>query len=128
MNRPFRYDVFVSLLFVVVLFCPCFFRAGQERCRFHGRKAQARRVSWDFPRSAVTLKSFPKAFEAWYEDHFGFREPIVRAHNYTLLKIFGISPHDMVVAGSDGWYFFNADGAISDHSGRVRYNRKQLNA
>lgn len=126
MNRPFRYDVFVSLLFIVVLLLPLLFSLPNRNVAVSAVEKRKLAEFPDFPRSAAALKSFPKQFEAWYEDHFGFREAIVRAHNYTLLKIFGISPHDMVVAGSDGWYFFNADGAISDYLGRVRYNRKQL--
>lgn len=124
MKKPFPYDWFVSSVFILIVLLPLLFSFANRNVSVSA--TEKRRLA-EFPAiSLATLHAFPKKFEAYYEDHFGFRDAIVRVHNYALCKVFGISPHDMVVAGTDDWYFFNAEGAISDYLGRVEYNKKQL--
>ena len=59
-------------------------------------------VNW----TPEALLKFPKQFEAYYNDHFGFRASLIRGFNY--LKVFWLhsSPTDSVLIGKDGWLFY----------------------
>ena len=76
--------------------------------------------------SVDSLKAFPASFDTYINDHFGFRSLIVRAHNYILVKVFGVSPSKLVVIGSNDWYFFNGDNAIKDYLGHVSLSKRRL--
>ncbi|MFZ0133945.1 MAG: hypothetical protein WAK95_15510 [Desulfobacterales bacterium] len=47
---------------------------------------------------------FPNKYEAYYNDHFGFRQWLIQRYNRYMKKIFGgryINPK--VLSGDDGW-------------------------
>ena len=126
MKRYFNIDSGVSILFVLCLLMPLIVSFVQKDVEI---SASEKRKLAKFPEissSSESLSKFPDEFEAYYDDHFGFRSRIVRLHNYTLSKVFGVSPTPMVVIGSDNWYFFNADGSISDFIGRFPYSNITL--
>ena len=126
MKRYFNIDSGVSILFVLCLIMPLIVSLIQKDVEM---SASEKRKLAKFPEissSSESLSKFPDEFEAYYDDHFGFRSRIVRLHNYTLSKVFGVSPTPMVVIGSDNWYFLNADGSISDFIGRFPYSNVTL--
>ncbi|MCE9605381.1 MAG: hypothetical protein K8U03_10825 [Planctomycetia bacterium] len=89
-----------------------------------------RRLAAPFPELAVrrigpipwikktSLIQFPPKFEKWYDDHVGFRRPLIRLYN--VAKYFGLttetghtfreSAQNPVIVGSDGWLFFGSAG------------------
>ncbi len=118
--------IVISLLFIIFLATPMLVSVTSETETIS--KAEKRKLA-QFPKltfSSSILKTFPKEFEDYVDDHFGFRSQIVKKHNYTLCKIFKISPSSMVTIGSDNWYFFNQDAAIQDYLGKIKYTDKQL--
>jgi alginate O-acetyltransferase complex protein AlgJ len=76
--------------------------------------------------SSKSLREFPAAFEKYYNDHFGFRDKIVRFHNRTICSIFKVSPSSAVTVGSDNWYFFNAGGGLPDYFGATQFSDRTL--
>src|SRR2546422_2538056 len=74
--------------------------------------------AWD--RKPATLDKFPAGFEAWFNDHFGFRNLLVRWD--ALLKACWLrdSPVSTVTIGKNGWLFFTRDGFTDYQRGRVR--------
>jgi hypothetical protein len=62
----------------------------------------------------MNLNRFPKQFDAYYKDHFGFRDQLIRWHNRFKLY-FGVSPSERIVAGKQGWLFYRGEGAIEDY-------------
>ena len=76
----------------------------------------------DLEFSLTSLEKFPAAFDNYIGDHFGFRDRIVRAHNYLLVKLFGVSPTGFVVLGTSDWYFFTEDApdVVVDNECRTR--------
>ena len=52
-----------------------------------------------------TLTAFPAAFEKYYDDHFGFRDWLIRWHHLVKLRLLGVSPSPKVVLGKAGWMF-----------------------
>jgi hypothetical protein len=53
------------------------------------------------------IEKFPKLFDAYYSDHFGFREWLTKY--YKLIKFsIGDSPSNDVTLGKDGWLFLGS--------------------
>jgi len=76
-------------------------------------------IQW--PKS-FSLIEFPHKFENWYDDHVGFRRPMIRCYN--LAKVFGLtvenkiavgeSAHGTVTVGRDGWLYLAGAPIIRD--------------
>jgi len=54
---------------------------------------------------ASALAEFPLKFEAYFNDHFPFRDHLIRWNNLAKLRYLGISPHANVTLGKDNWLF-----------------------
>ena len=48
---------------------------------------------------------FAKKYEAYFNDHFGFRSQLLHFHNLLTVRCFHASPIDRVVVGGRGWLF-----------------------
>jgi hypothetical protein len=57
---------------------------------------------------------FPNSFEAYYNDHFGLRRPLIRWYNYLRVVGLGVSDSKWVLIGKDGWLFQNAPVHLRD--------------
>ncbi len=69
------------------------------------------------PRNLDALRAFPGSFEAFYRDHFGFREQLVYLYNVLNVRL-GVSPTEKVLVGQDGWFFYanpEAGNVIQDY-------------
>jgi hypothetical protein len=55
--------------------------------------------------AATCLAGLPPKLEAWYDDHFGFRNRLIRAHNWAKVMWLHASPSPKVVVGRDGLYY-----------------------
>ncbi len=62
------------------------------------------------------ITALPTALEAYYQDHFGFREQFVRAHHSILHKCMGV-PSERVVIGKDGWLFADLNDSMDQFRG-----------
>lgn len=91
-------------------------------------KAEKRKLTeFQIPTTSLDFfKTFPQQFSKYVDDHFGFRSKIVQFHNYTLCKIFKISPTWTVIIGSDNWYFYGGDRATYDYLGKIKHTDEQL--
>lgn len=84
------------------------------------------------PRPTFTLAgrhSFPRQFERYFEDHFGFRQEFIQLHHLVALRLLHVSPVSDVVLGREGWLFFRGlrDGAsIEDLQGRLPFSSEEL--
>ena len=61
-----------------------------------------------------TLSSFPKEFEAYYNDHFGLREQLLQGYNYYQFSLLNISSSNRVIVGKNGWLFQNGGDHVKD--------------
>src|SRR5262249_34327890 len=57
------------------------------------------------------LAPLPRRFEAFWNDHFGFRPRLIRWHNLVKLRL-GIAPSDVVYLGRNGWLFLRSDNRL----------------
>jgi hypothetical protein len=52
------------------------------------------------------LSTYPKDFEAFYNDHFGFRRTLIWGRSLVMVKLLGVSPNSDVIVCKDGWLFY----------------------
>ena len=71
------------------------------------------------------LSEFPRAFEAYWNDRFGFRRTLNRAHFLTSLLL-GVSPSEKVIFGKSRWLFFEDELPWRKPGGRVAPTNDQL--
>lgn len=60
------------------------------------------------------LAGFPKAFDQYYNDHFGLREQLLSSHSYYQFALFNVSSSNRVIVGKDGWLFQNGHAHVND--------------
>lgn len=60
-----------------------------------------------FRADPATLAAWPDDFSAYFNDAFGFRNQLIRSHNWIKLRTFRQSPVEMVHIGKDGWFFYS---------------------
>ncbi len=71
------------------------------------------------PQSFAEVLAFPKAFDAFFNDHYGMRKTLITWHSKMMDKVFDESPSSRVVIGKEGWYYFNNYNSILDAQGQA---------
>jgi hypothetical protein len=61
--------------------------------------------------------SFPRRSEAYFGDHLGFRETMIRNFARIHIAIFGLSPSDKLIVGREGWFFYGDPDAVANYRG-----------
>ena len=96
------YPAAISVIFLLFLLLPfCLFMVGPRK---EISEAEKRKLAV-FPEIVPTmtgLAEFPKKFDAFYRDHFGLRDNLIRLYNIISLKVFQVSPSDFVLKGREG--------------------------
>jgi hypothetical protein len=64
----------------------------------------------------ASLRALPDQLTRYFEDHFAFRQRLVRWQARLRLKALRVSPANAVIRGRDGWLFYADDGAIEDYA------------
>jgi len=80
------------------------------------------------PSLGVGPRQLPRQIDAWFNDHFGFRNVLVEAHGLIAYGVFGVSSSPDVVPGRDGWLFYAADRIIETRRGLLPFTREELAA
>jgi len=74
-----------------------------------------------------TIKDFPRLYQSYFNDHFGFRNALVRINFLLKYKLLNVSPSSQVVIGKEGWFFYKGDGSIEDYRGITHFDEDVLN-
>lgn len=72
------------------------------------------------------LQAFPREYTKYINDHFGFRNALIRLNfliRYNLLKT---SPSAQVVLGKAGWLFYSGEKSLEDFRGITTYDSHTL--
>lgn len=92
----------------------------------------------DFPKSLEELSTFPKRFEAFFDDQFPLRLPLVKLSSVVRFRVFDVSPNPAVLVGRDGWFYEGVgkervQGSVvrernhlADHLGQLRFTDDEL--
>ncbi len=75
----------------------------------HENRQRVRPPSW--PRNLRTLSAFPRRFESFFNDSFGFRETLIQWLSRAEVEGLGVSSSPQVIIGREGWLFFAGLGA-----------------
>jgi alginate O-acetyltransferase complex protein AlgJ len=75
---------------------------------------------------ADSLETIPEKFDSFYKDHFGFRNDLIRGHNWIRYKLFKGETCGDVLIGKDGWLFLTKAGIISDYLGQRPLTPEEL--
>ena len=111
-------SAFLSVCFVVILVLPVaknLLHLGPDIELQEKRSLQKYPVfKWEWK----ALLSYPLRFEAAFNDHFGFREILVRTQALAKFYWLHMSPSSKVVLGRDGWLYYAA--SINEYRGLRR--------
>jgi hypothetical protein len=66
----------------------------------------------EIPRSLAQWEQFPKRFDAFFGDNFGFRQALIRLDSKLSLALLGRSSSDRVVVGKNDWLYFAGEHSI----------------
>ncbi len=114
-----KYFNWQLLLFTIMIFTPLIGSILSKDKKISSIEKRKLVQSPSFPNSLDALKKFPKQFENYYQDQFGFRDKLVFFHNLIKFRI-GDSPSNNVVIGKKGWFFLKGRGRYSDPIGDYR--------
>jgi hypothetical protein len=71
-------------------------------------KAPGRRARFpELKNGLSSVTSFPRQFEAWFNDHFGFRRPLIHGLSHLRVRALGVSASTNVLLGRHGWLYYN---------------------
>ncbi|MDT8318405.1 MAG: hypothetical protein RQ824_10530 [bacterium] len=71
-------------------------------------------------------KEFLIQFEAYFNDHFGFREELIKRYSKQMKKLFGKSGISKVLRGKNDWYYYSEADIIQDFQGLDLFNEEEL--
>lgn len=130
MNRKTIIIIFESLLiifFVGILYVPpikTMITPYQD-----GWSMIENRALVGFPSTPDNLNEvleFSKQFEAYYNDHFGFRKKLIYRYQREINKRFGKAGIKTVMQGQNGWLYFTQDFLLEDFQGKRPLSSQEL--
>ena len=68
------------------------------------------------------------AWVDYFDDHFGIRQQLIRAHAWVSLRVLHTSPSPTVILGRDGWLYYADDSAIEDYESATPFTPEDLAA
>jgi len=83
------------------------------------------------PALATAGGRYPEEFDAYFRDHFGWRERLIRWNNLLKFYALGEAPVDRVIIGGSGWFFYSnpRDGMdIRNFAGRWPHTGADIEA
>src|SRR6185369_12565718 len=80
-------------------------------------------LQWD------SLETFPKKYEAYFDDHFSFRNFLIKTHSYWSSWAYNISAVPDVLIGKDNWLYYvskSQGDSMADYTGLICFDEKFL--
>jgi hypothetical protein len=121
-TSPSRYsDWSIAILFVLCLLLPLVVWFVQGDASFSETE---KRPLQQFPKisSYDSVTSWSKGFDAYYQDHFGFREWFIHRHQRELSKRFGVSGVAEVIEGREQWLYLAGGDILDDLKGKLHFS------
>ena len=82
----------------------------------------------ELPRSLAAAGDLPASFDAYLNDHFGFRSFLVRLHARAAVLWLGVAPgpNVEVMVGRHGWLFYTGDRSLPFVEGTAPFTDEEL--
>jgi hypothetical protein len=71
------------------------------------------------PQNFSQALEYPKNFEKFFDDNYGFRKTFVSLNSKIMDKVFDESPDARAVVGKDGWFYFDNHNSLLDAVGKA---------
>jgi len=72
-----------------------------------------------------SITGFSRAFDSYFQDHFGLREWLIHRYQRELSKRFDISSRSDVFEGRDDWLFYSGDDILKDLKGQTNFSDQE---
>ncbi|HUU43826.1 MAG TPA: hypothetical protein VMX57_08600 [Planctomycetota bacterium] len=82
----------------------------------------------EFPDTLASLRQYPRGWEDWFNDRFGFRNSLVRWNYNVHFAMLGLESGNEVLVGKEGWLFYDHGTMIEDWQGRHPFSERSLMA
>jgi len=123
MSKTPRAILFIFCLLLLAPLAGQFFKLDPFSRHNENRELTERpEFGWSFP----ILRKFPRQFQDYFNDNFGFRNALVRGNYLLRYELLGVSPSRMVIVGKDGWLYYTGNNEIEDCRGVTRFDSQQL--
>jgi alginate O-acetyltransferase complex protein AlgJ len=109
-----RQDWLLCLLFVALVSLPLIASVWRAHASAGGGGKQKLAALPPVEANWASRWAFGGGLQSRFQDTFGFREALIRAHALFHSQILGVSPSPTVLWGRDGWLFYAGDGGIED--------------
>ncbi len=110
--------------FLVTLWVPVLllWASGTQEVSIHEKR---KLVSLPVP-AETGLTGYPKQFEKYFNDQFGLRELLLKAHSWYQFAFFKVSSSNTVVVGKNGWLFQNGPQHREDIRNQWPFSEAEL--
>ena len=113
-------------VFLILIFAPLTKMMTSERIYFSSAEKRRLAEPPEIKPDWQHIHNFFPKFEAFFNDHFGYRETFIRGYNRILRKYFDKSPVPDVLFGKDGWLFVTQSKTIEDYLGFTPLSPEEL--
>ncbi|HVX04489.1 MAG TPA: hypothetical protein VHA71_05145 [Rhodanobacteraceae bacterium] len=126
-RRIFFPDLLLALVMCAFVLVPLIF-TGWGGSRTDVSSSEKRQLADlpAFPRRFGDWKRFPKAFDAFATDRFGFRPQLLDGYKWIVAGLFHDSISPRAFVGRDGWLFVTGSGSLDDMRGADAYTDAEL--
>lgn len=80
------------------------------------------------PENFSELREFPKKFDAFFNDNYGFRKSLISVNSWVMDNIFNESPDARAVVGKEDWLYFDNHNSLLDAAGRAQISDQLIEA
>jgi alginate O-acetyltransferase complex protein AlgJ len=77
-------------------------------------------------RQLESIRKFPSGFQAFYNDRFGFRKPLIQAYGAVQYFGFGASSSPNVTVGKAGWLYYAEPSTVQYYRSITPFTQQQL--
>lgn len=121
-----KYNIFLILAFFLILTIPTldlFFKISPIKELFENRILKTKPEN---PKTIAEFKNYPKNFEEYFSDNYGFRKSLISFNGKIQDKIFNVSPSARAFFGKDNWLFFDNKNSILDFTGLATIDENKI--
>ncbi|MBN2173347.1 MAG: hypothetical protein JW731_04405 [Bacteroidales bacterium] len=113
----------LSALFLLVIYMP--FIDNLFHFSTDALPAENRRLAPKPKMNITSLDYYPEKYEAFFDDHFNFRNDLILLYSGFRLNLLGISPFDKVAEGKNG-FLFNAHEYLAEYRSKDLFSKSEL--
>lgn len=120
-------DIFTTISFIVLVSLPMMIKLPIFNFNTNNENNEKRALAQKPDFKMINLLEFPKAYEEYFNDNFGFRQLLIKWNNFFKVNICNSSPSiSNVILGKEGWLFYAGERVIEDFSCTIPFSEEEL--